>query len=68
MSWRAKIIAMIISFLLCFAGYGFVFGFKLENLLYVFMFSIIPILGILSFDSRSNVEEYYRHRNNHRRY
>ncbi|AZS16564.1 hypothetical protein M3201_03165 [Paenibacillus motobuensis] len=68
MSWKAKIIAIIISFLLCFAGYGFVFGFKLENLLYVFMFSIIPTLGILSFDSRSNVEEYYRHRNNRRRY
>jgi hypothetical protein len=66
MSWKAKVIAIIIAFLICFGGYGVIFGFKAENLIYVIMFSIIPTLGILAFGSRSKAEEdYYKDRNNY---
>ncbi|GAA0385293.1 hypothetical protein [Paenibacillus motobuensis] len=66
MSWKAKIIAMIIAVLLCFAGYGLIFRFNPDNLIYVIVFSIIPVLSILAFDSRSKAEEkYYKDKNNY---
>jgi hypothetical protein len=64
MSWKAKLIAIIITFLICFGGYGLLFGFKWGNLIYVILFSIIPILTILSFDSQSKaIEEEIERRN-----
>jgi len=64
MSWKAKLIAIVITFAHCFGGYGFLFGFESESLIYVIMFSIIPTLTILSFDSQSKtLEEYNRLRN-----
>lgn len=66
MSWKAKLIAIMIAFLICFAGYGLIFRFKSDYLIYAILFSIVPVLSILAFDSRTKVEEKrYNDKNNY---
>ncbi|ANS76855.1 hypothetical protein AWM70_21590 [Paenibacillus yonginensis] len=57
MTRKAKLIAMMTAFLLSFAGVGYLFDFKPENLLYAVLIAFLPVIAILSFDYRMKLTE-----------